>query len=406
MILNLAFVLIGGFVVAMFLASLAAWGWVGYGLLRGTTILEYRPRLLASWGFGEVIACGGIYILIATLLFVGLRATGVLGPAPQPAGPNVAAAGDGDGQAPPLEANEMAAGTAGTAEASPNEATKDERSEGNANDADTDAGADRDADGDAEASDDADGDAASGAEPKPPVNLDQKAVTIRVDSIAKVTAVFLTMLLLTISDPWAWRRVGWIPHREDFILGALGTVMLLPPMFLLQTLLTQIVPYEHEVMDLLTSDASIGLLVTLSLTTIVVAPLTEEFFFRGLLQGWLQQLSMRLRNRRPQAQTFAIAGPAEATGAGHEASADGPIPAAGVIRPRDAAAMAYWPMLVSSLLFALAHWGQGPAPITLFFLALGLGFLYRLSGSLWPCIMVHAVLNGLSTAVMLLTAFR
>ena len=43
--------------------------------------------------------------------------------------------------------------------------------------------------------------------------------------------------------------------------------------------------------------------------------------------------------------------------------------------------------------------GQGAAPIPLFFLALGLGFLYRQTGSLTPPILVHMILNGLTLVV-------
>ena len=53
-----------------------------------------------------------------------------------------------------------------------------------------------------------------------------------------------------------------------------------------------------------------------------------------------------------------------------------------------------WPILVSSLVFALLHLGQGGAPIPLFFLAVGLGFLYQRTGRLTPCIVVHMLLNG------------
>jgi membrane protease YdiL (CAAX protease family) len=60
---------------------------------------------------------------------------------------------------------------------------------------------------------------------------------------------------------------------------------------------------------------------------------------------------------------------------------------------------AYWPGVLTSLLFALVHLGQGPAPISLFFLALGIAYLYRQTGSIWPGIIVHFTLNALSTTM-------
>src|SRR5690606_35129689 len=50
---------------------------------------------------------------------------------------------------------------------------------------------------------------------------------------------------------------------------------------------------------------------------------------------------------------------------------------------------AVWPIVITSLVFAVMHWGQGLAPIPLFFLSLGLGYLYRQTGSLVPSIVVH-----------------
>jgi membrane protease YdiL (CAAX protease family) len=63
---------------------------------------------------------------------------------------------------------------------------------------------------------------------------------------------------------------------------------------------------------------------------------------------------------------------------------------------------AIWPIVVASIVFALMHWGQGLAPIPLFFLSCALGYLYRQTGSLVPSIIVHFVLNGFTMCVTLL----
>ena len=57
-------------------------------------------------------------------------------------------------------------------------------------------------------------------------------------------------------------------------------------------------------------------------------------------------------------------------------------------------------MLATSGLFAVLHYGQGAAHYPLFFLALGLGYLYRQTGNLIAPIMVHMILNGLTLTVM------
>ena len=58
--------------------------------------------------------------------------------------------------------------------------------------------------------------------------------------------------------------------------------------------------------------------------------------------------------------------------------------------------------LVSAFVFAILHWGHGPDPIPLFFLALGLGYLYHRTHRIIPCIVVHFLVNGLSMLALLL----
>ena len=54
------------------------------------------------------------------------------------------------------------------------------------------------------------------------------------------------------------------------------------------------------------------------------------------------------------------------------------------------------PIVVSSLLFALAHFGYGPDPIPLFLLALILGYVYQRTHRIVPSIVTHALFNGMS----------
>jgi hypothetical protein len=61
-----------------------------------------------------------------------------------------------------------------------------------------------------------------------------------------------------------------------------------------------------------------------------------------------------------------------------------------------------WPVIISSIVFALMHWSHGPDPIPLFLLALGLGFIYRQTHRILPCIIVHFLLNLCSLTALTL----
>ena len=59
-----------------------------------------------------------------------------------------------------------------------------------------------------------------------------------------------------------------------------------------------------------------------------------------------------------------------------------------------------WPVVASSVLFALMHWSHGPDPIPLFLLALALGVIYQRTQRVLPCIVAHALLNATSLAML------
>ena len=55
-----------------------------------------------------------------------------------------------------------------------------------------------------------------------------------------------------------------------------------------------------------------------------------------------------------------------------------------------------WPSIVTGTLFGLAHWGYGLSFIPLILLGIVLGLVYRATNSVWPCILIHFMLNALS----------
>jgi membrane protease YdiL (CAAX protease family) len=138
------------------------------------------------------------------------------------------------------------------------------------------------------------------------------------------------------------------------------------------------VPYEHQVFDVIKQNPSLTIFLTMSISAIIVAPLFEETLFRMLLQGGGQRVA-----RRTETQ-----GQADLPNAS--------TPPSVLITADEVSQWSWWPLLIASLTFSTMHLGQGAAPIPLFFFSVGVGYLYRQTGRLWPCIIVHFLLNAFS----------
>jgi membrane protease YdiL (CAAX protease family) len=181
----------------------------------------------------------------------------------------------------------------------------------------------------------------------------------------------------------AWLRFrdsGAIDHLSlrindgDGVLGLRASLLILPPVLVISGLVSMLVPYEHPVIDSMAGLRDPWMFSLIFVGTAIVTPFVEEFVFRVLLQGGLQRIA--------DPEPIDASGVIDASGA--------PL----TWQPR-----AVWPMIFSSGLFAAMHMGQGAAPIPLFVLALGLGYLYRQTGNITAPMIVHMVLNG-STIVM------
>jgi len=131
-------------------------------------------------------------------------------------------------------------------------------------------------------------------------------------------------------------------------------------MFLVTTVIGQLLKGpdfempKHQTLETVTEYTGVSLQILLAFVAVVVAPLIEETIFRGLFQT-----TIRSYLGRP-----------------------------------------WLAIIVTSALFAsvhenLTHW---PA---LFVLALGMGYSYEKSGSLWRPIFMHAIFNGMSIAAAL-----
>lgn len=184
---------------------------------------------------------------------------------------------------------------------------------------------------------------------------------------------------------------------KDLWLGLVAFVMLAPPVYEIQERLVVWFPYRHPLISMLQQHPDTAVRVAVFFSAVAAAPIVEELFYRVLWQGWLQEILPR----REQFQQLVFGIPAEPA----QSPSDSPSPAGrngggtSVAPSRAAEALA---IVACSTLFAVMHVSHGPAPIPLFVLALGLGYLYARTGRVLPCIVVHVLLNGCSLAVLLI----
>jgi membrane protease YdiL (CAAX protease family) len=182
--------------------------------------------------------------------------------------------------------------------------------------------------------------------------------------------------------------------RQDLWLGTVAFVMLAPPVYGLQRVLTIWFPYDHPLVSVLQKHPQPILHAAVFFSAVVAAPIVEEFFYRVLWQGWLQTFAQR-RSDFLQLVLGHTAAPPDSDDASSSDARNGA--AAG---PHGAFAGDAFAILASSALFASMHISQGAAPVPLFVLALGLGYVYARTGRVLPCIVVHMLLNACSLAML------
>lgn len=283
------------------------------------------------------------------------------------------------------------------------------------------------------------------------------ALVLLVNGIGMLVGCGFAVALVKLRAGASWSDLGFAPRQfaRDIRIGVAGFVMLAPPMYLLQWALTELwFKSEHPVQTLVMREPSAVFILTSLMTAVVVAPLTEELFFRVLFQGWLENVALMVDAFFRQGKTVGddrrgapvahfdsvfLGGPREgaleneledamATGA---APAEDPTSAAApptrIEEPHDLetnpvkqqailkndgarsvrgliwqSIVQYAPIAISAEVFASMHQGYGPDPIPLLFLALGLGYIYQRTHRATPGIVVHFLVNSVSMVVLLI----
>lgn len=218
-------------------------------------------------------------------------------------------------------------------------------------------------------------------------------------SLASITTLLVSGALIMMRYRVSVAGLGFGLHWlwRDLRLGAAAFLVLAPPIYALQFALVQWRESHHPVVELLKEHPDPTLIAASVVSAVIVAPVFEEYLFRGLLQGWLERLVSYSGDTM-----FLFLG-------GGQSNQESGAGAKEMAPPKfsDHKLTQFWlawlPTVTSAAIFAGMHLAHGPDAIPLFFLALGLGFLYHRTRRLLPCIVVHFLLNACSMSMFLLT---
>lgn len=284
-----------------------------------------------------------------------------------------------------------------------------------------------------------------------------------------LAVMLLVTLWISLRCQVGWDRIGWSIQRlgRDFLLSTGSILLFVPIVYIVMAIVSQQFEskYDHPLFQMVGQNPwLLGFAVWMA---VVVAPFTEEFFFRVLLQGYLESMACGPISLR--AILFGrVSEPALVAGSGigqwnegWVSSSQGSFsssrlspsdvvvadvvvadlvhadpmvmdPASNVNKslasannPYQAPAfaptihdgttmessetqatipvkLAWWPILVTALLFGLAHFEYGMSWLPLTLLGVVLGWLYRTTHRIWPSLLVHMFVN--SVAMLALAA--
>ncbi len=340
----------GTLVIAIFVGGLTIWTLLIPRLFRGEPLLPREPRRLVPWGMVDLL------LAFALLVMVSLLAA-VLFPIQPPAKPT-GAAEIAESVIPPIEAKPLL-----------------ER-----------------------------------------LTLADARKMIALDSGVKILVAILLIAgiglrLRPSAADWGWTLAHW---RTDLLIGGGTFLATFLPMIALQASLVHLLKYkyEHPLIEL-TTQTKDPLLFTLAVVAAaLIAPLFEEFIFRGLLQGWLEKLCygrasseaiivggtetlppcIDVENSVEPVTKFPLdpnpyASPQSSVSASHTAAIETSLPPA---------KFDWLAIIGSTLVFALLHYSHGPAWIPLLLFGAALGYVYQRTHRIWPGIVAHMLLNSVT----------
>lgn len=242
-----------------------------------------------------------------------------------------------------------------------------------------------------------------------------------VSAVGSLLTLALSAIAVRLRTGATWDDLGFSSRflAADLRLGCIAFLLIVPPVYLIQLALVQWFPSEHPLATFLKENPDGRVLAICLFSAVIVAPLTEEYFFRVLFQGWLERLAktscepqsaetlgnatqldtLNGEDGRDLSNPYVAPAPESRDANAQAAAEDLPLPAGGAMRRS-------LPIVASAAFFAIMHWSHGPDPIPLGVLALGLGVLYQRTHRITPGIVVHFGLNATSMVLLLVEISR
>ncbi|AGA29909.1 CAAX amino terminal protease family [Singulisphaera acidiphila DSM 18658] len=212
----------------------------------------------------------------------------------------------------------------------------------------------------------------------------------------------------------------------QFLVGTLVFFLVSPFVYALNGLAILIwKPESHPLEKMIRNESSMGIAELAVLSAVLLAPATEELIFRGVIQRWLSKIfnphsvhhvwleepgvvleaPMLQDGETPLELASTLANDSVASFDENPFSPpSSPVESLPTSGPVDSSTVAkrvsMQPIVLTSTLFALVHFPQWPAPLAIFFLSLGLGYVFERSGSLIASMVMHALFNGLGTLLL------
>ena len=250
---------------------------------------------------------------------------------------------------------------------------------------------------------------------------EQMRMGLIVQIVHGLTSLAMTLAYLRFSVQATWQDLGFDLRKlgPDVLLGTAAFLALAPVVFGWLNILIEYLPYKHPVLDAVKNNLNNSTYWLALASAVFIAPLSEEFLFRGFLQGWFEKQPALGELGAPVAVAVAdgsaTASPVQVVSAAAIVS-ENPFAAPNSAEPRihtysngDSAltndvprmpSRSWTPIIIASTVFALLHISQGPAAIPLFVLAMGMGYLYRQTHRITPSLVVHLLLNACAMATL------